>query len=132
MNVPVPKIISWPLLGTVDEDGRLRHAEDDRSIREVMLNILLTRPGERLMRPDFGAGLLDFVHQPNTETTRQLMARVARKSLELWEPRVVIDAVEVLPVRDSLSEVQLCVHYRPRASNAPRSLSLTLDLTQLA
>lgn len=132
MNVPVPKIISWPLLGTVGDDGRLHYAEDDRSIREVMLNILLTRPGERLMRRDFGAGLLDYVHQPNTETTRQLMARVVRKSLELWEPRVQIEAVDVQPVRDSLAEVQLTVHYRPRTTNTPQALSLTLDLTQLA
>jgi uncharacterized protein len=131
MTVPVPKIVSWPLLSGVGADGRLAWADDDRSVREVMLNILLTRPGARLMRPDFGAGLLDFVHQPNNETTRNLMARVVRKSLELWEPRAVVEAVDVQPVRDNLCEVHLTVHYRLRHADAPRSLALALDLTQL-
>ena len=75
MTIPMPNVISWPL-GGVDADGRLDWSRDDKSIREVMLNILLTRPGERLMQPDFGAGLLDFVHQPNNETTRNLLLRM--------------------------------------------------------
>ncbi|AGA33794.1 Phage baseplate assembly protein W [Thioalkalivibrio nitratireducens DSM 14787] len=130
MNVPVPRLISWPLLGGI-QHGRLPYSEHDRSIREVMLNILLTRPGERLMRPDFGAGLLDFVHQPNTETTRALMARVVRKSLERWEPRVVVEGVDVQTTRERLSEVHLTVRYRLRHSDAPQSLALALDLNQL-
>ena len=52
MPTPLPPILSWPLLGGIDESGRLPYAHDDRSIREVMLNILLTRPGERLLRPE--------------------------------------------------------------------------------
>ena len=88
--------MSWPL-GGIDEEGRLSWSVDDQSIREVMLHILLTRPGERLQRPDFGAGLLNFVHQPNNETTRNLMASVIRKSLEQWEPRIVVEGVDVAP-----------------------------------
>ncbi|GGO76212.1 hypothetical protein GCM10011348_02880 [Marinobacterium nitratireducens] len=127
MTTPTPRIRSWPL-GGVDEDGALGWATDDQSVREVMLNILLTRPGERLQRPDFGAGLLNFVHQPNNETTRNLIAGVVRKSLALWEPRVVVDGVEVRPSPEDLSEVHINIRYRLRHNPAPAELGLTLNL----
>lgn len=119
--------MSWPL-GAVDEQGRLPYAQDEKSIREVMLNILLTRPGERLMRPGFGAGLLDFVHQPNNETTRHLMADVIRKSIDQWEPRVEVEGVDVLPDPDNLALVDINIRYRMRYSMQPLQLGLSLTL----
>jgi phage baseplate assembly protein W len=127
MATPIPNIISWPLSGA-DEDGRQAWASSDQSVREVMLNILLTRPGERLQRPDFGAGLLNFVHQPNNETTRNLIAGVVRKSLDLWEPRVSVDGVEVQPSPDNLAQVHINIRYRMRHSASPAELGLTLNL----
>lgn len=129
MRTPIPNLISWPL-DSVDADGALPWARDDQSIREVMLNILLTRPGERLMRPDFGAGLLNFVHQPNNETTRNLIAGVVRKSLQQWEPRVLIDGVEVETSPHSLADVHINIRYRPRHTQAPAELGFTLNLGQ--
>lgn len=129
MSVPTPQMLSWPL-GGIDASGRLPHARDDWSIREVMLNILLTRPGERLLRPGFGAGLLDFVHQPNNETTRRLIAGVVRKSLAQWETRVELDQVEVLPDPDDLAEVHIRIRYRARHGTRAQELSLTLSLEQ--
>ncbi len=126
-RTPVPHIRSWPL-GPIAGDGSLSWSTDDYSVRESMLNILLTRPGERLQRPQFGAGLMKFVHQPNNETTRQLIAGVVRKSLTLWETRVMIDGVDVTPVRDNLAEVHINIRYRLRHNLAASSLGLSLNL----
>jgi phage baseplate assembly protein W len=130
MTLPVPNILSWPL-GSVDDDGHMDWSRDDKSIRDVMLNILLTRPGERLMRPDFGAGLLNFVHQPNNETTRNLIAGVVRKSLAQWEPRVVVDRVDVEPSSDRLAQVHIVIGYHLRHHRAAKELSFALDLGQV-
>lgn len=130
MSVPVPKLISWPLEGI--RDGTLDFAMNDRSVREVMLNILLTRPGSRLMRPDFGAGLLDFVHQPNNETTRHLMADVARKSIAQWEPRVLVSRVEARADTADPSLVRLMIDYQLRHDPRPLQLTLSLNLEQLS
>ena len=127
MRTPIPYIQSWPL-GGVDPDGRMSWTQDDQSVREVMLNILLTRPGERLQRPDFGAGLLNFTHQPNNETTRNLIAGVVRKSLERWETRVIVEAVEVAPSPTSLADVHINIRYRMRFSPLPAELGFTFDL----
>ena len=130
MTVPVPNVLSWPL-GGVDEAGQLSYASNDDSVREVIRNILLTRPGERLMRPRFGAGLLDFVHQPNNETTRNLMANVIRRAIEQWETRVRVETVDVLPDRNSLSVVQIIIRYHMRHNRQTQQLTLGLDLAQL-
>lgn len=129
MNTPIPSILSWPL-GSV-QDGKLDWSSEDKSIREVMLNILLTRPGERLMRPDFGAGLLSFIHQPNNETTRNLIASVVRKSLAQWEPRVVVEQVLVEPSPGNLAEVHIAIRYQMRHIRTPAELNFSLNLGQL-
>lgn len=131
MRTPIPTIQSWPL-GSVDEDGRLPWSGDDQSVREVMLNILLTRPGERLQRPDFGAGLLNFVHQPNNETTRNLIAGVVRKALEQAEPRVVVEEVEVAPGTTSVADVHINIRYRMAFAQIPAQLGFTFNLGQPA
>ncbi|OZG70297.1 hypothetical protein BTA51_26615 [Hahella sp. CCB-MM4] len=127
MPIPMPNIQSWPLNG-VDEDGRIRWSRADTSVRESLLNILLTRPGERLQRPDFGAGLLNFVHQPNNETTRNLIAGVVRKSIQLWESRIFVDSVEVMPSPTHLADVHITIRYRMKHLNQPAELGLTLNL----
>lgn len=130
LKVPVPNVLSWPL-GGVDDTGRMAFASDDESVRDVIRNILLTRPGERLMRPQFGAGLLNFVHQPNNETTRNVMATLVRKSIEQWETRVKVDKVEVTPDPTSLSKVQIVIRYQLRHVGQPLQLSLGIDLGQI-
>ena len=129
MSAPVPQVLSWPL-GGVSEQGKWIFAENDESVREVIRNILLTRPGERLMRPSFGAGLLDFIHQPNNQTTRNLMAGVIRKAIEQWETRVSVSSVDVLAVNGSLSSVQIIIRYQMRFTGQINQLSLGLELGQ--
>ncbi len=130
MSAVIPAVISFPLEG-VDENGRLAYAEDDQSVREVIRNILLTSPGERVMRPAFGAGLLDFIHQPNNETTRTLLRNLVRKAIEQWETRIKVDDVSVLPDPQSLTQVQIIIRYQMRHSPQPMQLSLGMDLSRL-
>jgi phage baseplate assembly protein W len=127
MSTPIPTVISWPL-GGVDETGRLQYARDDKSIREVLLNILLTRPGERIMRPEFGAGLMDFIHQPNNETTRNLIADVVQRAITRWEPRVEVEDVEVATDEINIAEVHIRIRYHLIYTLIPYELSLSLNL----
>ena len=131
MPTPIPILQSWPL-GEIDESGRLPWSSDERSIREVLLNILLTRPGERVQRPEFGAGLLNFVHQPNNETTRNLIGGVVRKSIQQWEPRVVVETVEVEPSPTRVADVHINIRYRLRFARESAEVGFTLNLGEPA
>ncbi|SIR54144.1 hypothetical protein SAMN05421829_11936 [Aromatoleum tolulyticum] len=128
MPTPESLLMSFPLLPGLADDGRPQWRRGNASVREVMLNILLTRPGERLMRPEFGAGIRNFIHHPNNETTRALIADAALRALTRWEPRVTIEEVRVTPDRERLSHVNLEVRYRLLADGGRETLELALDL----
>ena len=121
-------LLSFPLFDGIGENGRMPLQAGNKSVREVMLNILLTRPGERLMRPEFGAGIRNFIHQSNNETTRALLADAALQALTRWEPRVSIEDVLVVPDTQRLSHVNLSVHYRLKQDGTSGTLELALEL----
>lgn len=111
---------SWPL--EVDHTGSLRltrGAEDlDRSIRVV----LLTAPGERLMRPQFGCRIWDLLFEPVTANLLGLISEAVRDALAQWEPRVEVEAVEPVQDGDDPGLVRIQITYRVRATNDRRNL----------
>lgn len=128
MSPAAVPLLSFPLLDGIGENGRLPWQTGNKSVRETMLNILLTRPGERLMHPEFGAGIRNFIHQANNETTRALLADAAMQALTRWEPRVNVEEVRVLPDPQRLSHVNLFIHYRLKQDGSTGTLDLALEL----
>jgi Bacteriophage baseplate protein W len=101
----------WPLLPVPDEEGRLLWPDPETSIRQMIEVILRTAPGEQLMRPRFGAGLEGLIHQPNTLTTRAEAHDAIVAAVRLYEPRVLLDRVDVDPGRDP-RELVVTLAYR--------------------
>jgi uncharacterized protein len=63
--------------------------EYEDSIRESMIVILSTSPGERLMRPDFGCyGLKGLVLSGLDSYTLGIIKNNIKAALTKWEPRV--------------------------------------------
>ena len=55
---------------TFDALGRTATTDDTRHIRDMIYLLLFTRPGERVMRPDFGSGLMHMVFAPSWSSPR--------------------------------------------------------------
>lgn len=87
------------------------------AVRQAILLLLSTLPGERVMRPDYGCELHRLLFAPNDDTTAGLAIFYVRRALERWEPRIEIMQVDANrhPVRDELLEVSL--EYRLRATH---------------
>lgn len=79
----------------IGPDGRWAWSAGDANIRESIRIILLTETGERLMLETFGAGLRQFLFEPNTASTRRLIQQRVTDALALWEPRIAIQQVRV-------------------------------------
>lgn len=92
----------WAFPVAVDARGAIATAEYEQDIREAILIILGTDLGERVMRPDFGAGLRALVFEPINTITMALAKHRVEQALILWEPR--IDSIDV-KVRDRKSVV---------------------------
>lgn len=63
-----------------DNQGRTATTARPDHIRDLIEQVLFTMQGERVMRPDFGAGLIALVFEPNSVTlaaTTQMLAQAA-------------------------------------------------------
>jgi Bacteriophage baseplate protein W len=121
--------VGWPFEAP-NSGGRLGYAADSQCLREALWNVLMTSPGERLMRPSFGAGLSKWIGQPNAESTRQLIASSVTAAVGKWEQRVVLTSVTVVPDATDAASVVVTLSYTARGqpAAAPAQLSLTLAL----
>lgn len=65
-------------------DGRGRSAQtgDADHVRDLIEQVLLTAPGERVMRPDFGSGLLQLVFEPNSAPIAAATQMLVQASLQ--------------------------------------------------
>jgi phage baseplate assembly protein W len=122
------KTINWPLLPLPDANGHLHFPDLSSSVRESIKIILRTRPGERIMRPVFGGGLEDLLHEQNTLTTRRQIRDLITESLERWEKRILLDRVDVWEIEHQPNSVRVEIAYRLRRINQPQQLGLTMQL----
>ena len=65
-----------------DGSGRTATTDDTDHIRDLIEQVLLTSPGERVMRPDFGAGLLRMVFEPNSTALAATVQVVVQSALQ--------------------------------------------------
>jgi phage baseplate assembly protein W len=123
---PLP--VGWPLLPRPDGAGSIAFPTLGDSVQQSIRVILRTRPGEQLMRPTFGAGLQDFLDQSGDLATRRRLREAITSSLELWEPRIVLDRVDL--VDDPLTPTKLHVEiaYRIRRTGAAQRLGVSMDV----
>jgi hypothetical protein len=63
--------------------GRTATTGRDDHIRDLIEQVLFTSPGERVMRPDFGAGLLDLIFEPNSATLAATTQMLIHSALQL-------------------------------------------------
>jgi phage baseplate assembly protein W len=112
--------LAFPL--AADPRGGLATCAYDEDVRQAILIILGTNPGERVMRPDFGAGLRDFVFESIDATTMHRVQTRVQEALIDWEPRIDVVQVDVTmdPAVRHLLKIQIT--YRVRASNSLTNL----------
>ena len=119
--------IGWPFL-PVPQSGRLVYPSLEQSVRDSIRVILMTRPGEQLMRPRYGAGLENFLDEGNTVTLRAQIQSTIMQSLQSYENRITVDAVDVDPVAGAPAQVQVQIHYRLLRTNATQQIGLTMQV----
>ena len=108
--------LSFPL--RVDGTGRTASADPDQHVRELIEAVLLTDPGERVMRPDFGCGLRAMLFAPLDDVLAIATQALVRAQLTHWLDDVVsIDAVQAVAENDG--SLSVTVAYRRRVDGAP-------------
>jgi Bacteriophage baseplate protein W len=107
----------WGFPVAIGPDDEINMVADDNDIREAIRIILETDPGERVMRPDFGAGLGRMVFEPINTSTMTLIQQRVEAALIAWEPRIDVQQVTVSAERAALGVLDIRIDYLVRTTN---------------
>jgi phage baseplate assembly protein W len=137
----------------IDPSGGIDTVADDDAIRQSLMLLISTRPGERVMRPEYGCDLSRLVFSPIDDTTAGLAIHFVRQAVERWEPRVEVLRVDAHPFDASLdleeeprpeeetplqkarrlemaTRLEILLDYRVRATRRTDSVVVGLDLQE--
>lgn len=106
----------------VGADGRtVAPASDADHVRDELLQLLLTDPGERLFLPDFGGGLRRLVFEPASDALRGVVKARLTNALSRWlGTRLTVELIDVV-WDEAAALMEVTVQYRPAGSNESRT-----------
>ena len=112
----------------VGADGRVAWSEGETNIREAIQIILKTEERERLNLPSFGAGLQQYLFEPNTVATQfQIQDRITR-ALQQWEPRISVSAVDVQQDPADTQAAIATIQYKLVATQIKQTMNVSVRL----
>jgi len=86
----------WSFPFSIDDVGHVGTAKGNDHIRNKVLQVLLTSPGERVNLPEFGCGLRDLVFDPNNEILAATTEFTIYKALQRWlADDIIVQGVDV-------------------------------------
>jgi phage baseplate assembly protein W len=122
---------AWSSAGLqVTPAGRVEMVEEDASVRQAIMLLVSTSPGERVMRPDYGCSLRRLLFAPNDDTTAGLAIHYVRTAIERFEPRVEILSIDAGRDPERPEQLDIELQYRVRATRRVEQLRIGFDLEQ--
>jgi phage baseplate assembly protein W len=94
----------------------------EEDIRQSILIILQTAPGERVMRPNFGCGIHDLVFTAVDSTALQLIRSAVEDALRRFEARIDVLGVDVDEAATTEGTLLVEIEYRVRKTNQTGNL----------
>jgi uncharacterized protein len=121
MTTPARIDIAFPF--AVDGRGRTAGTDYAAHVRDMIELLLFTAPGERVMRPDFGCGLLDLAFEPNSPELAATLQISIQAQLQRWLGDVITAiALDVASEDDAL---RITISYVARATGAQATETFT-------
>jgi phage baseplate assembly protein W len=114
--------VGWAFPPTLDSNGSVAAAVYEEDIRQAIEIIIFTNRGERVMRPEFGAGLNEFIFENVSTATMALIETRVREALIAWEARIDIKEVTVASDRSERNKLLIDLTYIVRATNSRHNL----------
>ena len=95
--------------------------EDD--IKQAIRIILGTSQGDRVMRPEFGAGLRELLFEPVSTSTIELAKVRVEEALRRWEHRINVVDIQVSHEASGRNgKLQIVINYQIRSTNTQDNL----------
>ncbi|MFI2564243.1 GPW/gp25 family protein [Paenarthrobacter sp. NPDC018779] len=108
--------------------GRLATVTDAASVRQALLLLLSTRPGERVNRPTYGCHLFRLAFAPADDTTAGLAIHYVAKAVEQWERRITVLSLDASRSTESPEILEVRLKYRVRTSQLEDEIVIALPV----
>ena len=106
--------------------GQMKQEHDyDRYVSQLIRQVLLTNPGERAHRPDFGTGLRRMVFSPNGVATASLLQTTIFQNLTKWLGNIISVQNVVTEAQDSTLLVTIAYVVKARGTQEVLNLEVT-------
>lgn len=102
----------------IDARGRSATTAEDDHVRDLILQVLFTNPGERVNRPEFGCGLKSLVFMPNSSALAAATQALVKGALQKWLEREI--HVEEVAIEAKDEKLEVVVAYRRRGAEERR------------
>ena len=112
----------------ISSTGGIAMVEDDDVIRQGLLLLLSTAPGERVMRPEYGCHLNRLVFSRADQGTAGLAIHYVRQAVTRWEPRVEITHLDAAADPDDAGRLVIELRYLVKAFQRQNHLSLAINI----
>lgn len=99
--------------------GTVKRVVELEDIAQSLTILLRTRPGERVMRPDYGCALDDLLFEPVDEGLLTFIKDLISTAILYYEPRIDLQKVEILtdPARIQEGKVYVEISFVVRSTN---------------
>jgi len=120
------KTIKYPF--GIDRGMGTMAAENDfaEHVKQMILQVLFTSPGERINRPDFGCGIRRMVFAPNDDMTASLTQIMILQALNTWLGSLIV--VQDVKVKADNELLEIRISYSLKAQSGPQYLNVELAL----
>lgn len=119
--------VKWPL--EFNTDGSGYKTVNQQNLKEVaffnLKNILLTVPGERIMYPDFGVGVKQYLFEQSSMPNVSEIESKIFNQVNTWAPYIAIEDIDI-----SFEENRMSIRIKFAVPSADLSdvLNLEVDL----
>ncbi len=112
-----PEFLIPPEVTKPVQPGRVAMTADEDDIQKSLEILLGTRPGERVMQPDFGCNLDSLSFEPLTSTLESYVIDLIKTSILYYESRIEVEEITLNAEKAQEGKIMITINYVISASN---------------
>ncbi len=106
----------------INKEGSIDIVSCEDGISEAIKIILQTVPGERVMRPEFGCGINEYVFSVINKSNLLQIQNEVERALTLYEPRIIVENISARLEESHGSTLLINIDYIVKNTNARHNM----------
>lgn len=116
--------LSYDLEPYSSEKNVIPYYCNETAVQQAMIDILMTRMGEREFMPTYGSQIHYLMFEPMNKFTKNSLESCIRTALKNWEPRIDVKEIEI---ETQANTWIVTIHYKVLRIGQLETLNITFD-----